>query len=357
MIERFPSMDNDITIFHHDGLREYTLNLKSAEPVAAEFPPEHGLADASGLILFQFEGGEPLWADAPVMWLHGGGLPHQFAGVQALALAGAPVHPIQCEGQCVGYAYSDAHADYCWVIGLLPGVRDVPQADQAADCLERLAACLALAGMEPTHIVRTWFYLDGLFEWYEEFNQVRDRFFHKHGILDRFPPASTGIGAANHAGAAVMAGALAVRPRSEACRVQPVVSPLQCPAMDYRRSFSRAVELVTPNWSKLYISGTASIGDDGQTLHSGEVDLQIERTLDVCQALLDSRRMNWRHVTRAIAYFSDERDQSRLEPILRRRFMPDLPLMIVQGRVCREDLLFELELDAVAMGPAKVTAS
>lgn len=50
------------------------------------------------------------------------------------------------------------------------------------------------AGMDFSHVVRTWFYNNRLLDWYEEFNRARDTFFESRGVFDRLVPASTGIG-------------------------------------------------------------------------------------------------------------------------------------------------------------------
>ena len=66
-----------------------------------------------------------------------------------------------------------------------------------------------------------------------------------------------------------------------------VPSPLQCPALDYGSSFSRAVELVAGDHRRLFVSGTASISPEGHTLHVGDVDAQVARTMEVVEAMLE----------------------------------------------------------------------
>ena len=179
---------------------------------------------------------------------------------------------------------------------------------------------------------------------------MRTAFFAGHGVFEKRVPASTGIGAGNSAGAALSADLLAVQPRNGAVRIQAVPSPLQGSALNYRSSFSRAVEMGFTTHRFLTISGTASIGQDGQTVFLGDCEGQIGRTLDVVEALLRSRGMDWSDVTRGIAYFADLADRPLFEAVWRQRGLPDLPLAMAQAAICRADLLFELEVDAVRCG-------
>jgi hypothetical protein len=150
----------------------------------------------------------------------------------------------------------------------------------------------------------------------------------------------------NPLGAAILCSALAVRPKGDNIRLQEVESPVQCPAPDYRSSFSRAVEIAAPGSRSLHVSGTASIGRDGLTAHIGDVDRQIELTLEAVRRLLLCRRMDWPDVNRAVAYFADLRDLPRLTRCLESQGISDLPLAIARADICRDDLLFEMEIEA-----------
>ena len=141
-------------------------------------------------------------------------------------------------------------------------------------------------------------------------------------------------------------------PTSRGVRIQEVISPLQNPATDYRSSFSRAVEVGLTGRRWLTISGTASIAPDGLTLHEGDVVKQIHLTLDVVQGILRSRGMDWSDAVRAVAYFHDIHDLVAFDRICAERGIPALPLIPAHATVCRADLLFELELDAMTSTPA-----
>jgi enamine deaminase RidA (YjgF/YER057c/UK114 family) len=223
----------------------------------------------------------------------------------------------------------------------------VAGAPQTRATLEGIEEALDQVGMSFDHVVRTWLFIDRILEWYAAFNGVRTRFFDERGVFDRFLPASTGIGAANSAGRSVVAQAIALRPKSGEVRVMEVESPLQCPATEYRSSFSRAAEVVRGGARQLYVSGTASIDPCGDTVHRGELERQVGHTLDVVAAILGSRGMAWENVLRGIVYYKDVSQAAGFERHCRKRGLPLEPLIVTQGTVCRDDLLFEIEVDAL----------
>jgi enamine deaminase RidA (YjgF/YER057c/UK114 family) len=194
------------------------------------------------------------------------------------------------------------------------------------------------------HVVRTWFYNDRILDWYDAFNHVRTEFFRRHGITRM--PASTGVGAANPSGSALVAKALAVLPKSDAATIRPVESPLQCDAFAYGSAFSRAMEVATTVARTIYVSGTASIAPGGKTIYAGSTLRQIDTTMEVVDALLANAGMTLADTTRAIAYFRHAADMHLWDEYRRARRLPEIPVIVTQCDICRDDLLFEIELDA-----------
>jgi enamine deaminase RidA (YjgF/YER057c/UK114 family) len=271
----------------------------------------------------------------------------RVAGIQLHAVSGCSVSTLESEGRPVGRVFSDDHARYC-VLGNLQSSDPLRARErQTRDTIEQLMGSLASAGMNIHSIVRTWFFIADILGWYPAFNRVRSEIYSAEGVFDRYVPASTGIGGYNPGGAALVASALAIRPRGEGITVQAIPSPLQCPAVDYGSSFSRAAEVVTPDCRSISVSGTASIDQEGATTHLGDADAQIEFTLEVVGAILNSRDMGFADVTRGNAYFKDPADAEKLEGLARRYGLPLSRVVVSHNDVCRDDLLFELEVDAV----------
>jgi enamine deaminase RidA (YjgF/YER057c/UK114 family) len=347
----------DVVTLTRPGVREHWLSYRIPGggdlSVLSDFPP----ARTEVLSQFIFGGcrfhdeamnlmGEVNW---PVTWVHGDGCSGEsLSGAQAFGISGAAVKSIELDGRVVGRAFEDEDAEYCHLGGVLPADASQSRPSQARSGFERMEAALRRAGMDFSNVVRTWIFLENILDWYGDFNKVRTAFYQERGVFDGLIPASTGIGAANPSGAALVTGLIAVKPKHRDVRISAVPSPLQCPATSYRSSFSRAVELHLTGRRHLYISGTASIGPDGQTIHHGDVDKQIGRTMEVCEAILESRQMTWADATRVVVYFKDMRDAPRFAEYCRRRQLPELPMALSHAAVCRDELLFEVELDAVS---------
>ncbi len=324
-------------------------NSRSARVAAAEyFAPESEAADpAAACALLR-------GTELPLTWVHGGAAGNGLGGAHLRAVAGASVRLLILAGRVVGLAVVGPYAVECTLTGMHASDTSASPAQQARLTYERMEQALALAGLEFRHVVRTWLFLDDILSWYGDFNRVRTAFYKQRGVFDGPLPASTGIGSSNPAGAAVVAGAYAVQPLTPQVTVQAVPSPLQCPAPQYGSSFSRAVEVVMPDLRRLLVSGTASVGADGRTMHVGEVSAQVARTCEVVAAILESRGMDWGDVTRATAYVRHPEDERVFAQFCAAHGLTELPVIVAQAVVCRPDLLFELEVDAVRGTRAEV---
>jgi enamine deaminase RidA (YjgF/YER057c/UK114 family) len=284
----------------------------------------------------------------PVTWLDEGcGSRPPLAGIQLQAIVGADVTPLALEGAIVGSVYEDDYARYCKLGGELCDDASLPRAEQGRRAFERMEKALELADMTFRNVVRTWFWIDDILGWYGDFNKVRTTFYEKHGVFDHFPPASTGIGAHNAAGTALSAELIAMEPKRDNVTAFAVDSPLQCPAPSYGSSFSRAAEISTPGYSHLFVSGTASIAANGETIHQGDVEAQIARSMEVVGAILHSRGMEWADVTRSIAYFRSGECAPAFDAYRRQNGLQDMPAIVLESVICRDELLFEIEVDAV----------
>jgi enamine deaminase RidA (YjgF/YER057c/UK114 family) len=130
-------------------------------------------------------------------------------------------------------------------------------------------------------------------------------------------------------------------------------------AYDYSvpSSFSRGIRLDLGAVSILLISGTASVGPNGETLHPGDLRAQTRRTFQNIAALLASEGASWRDVVRTSCYLRDmERDYAAFNEertaFYRAEGLDPLPASTgVQTILCRADLLVEIEAMAVLHNP------
>jgi enamine deaminase RidA (YjgF/YER057c/UK114 family) len=286
--------------------------------------------------------------DWPITWVEGGDCRQRpVAGLQAHAFTG-DVERVVFHGRFLASVFHDGGARQCIAGGLLPGTVNVARPDQTVQALELLQSVLAEAGFELTDVVRTWFFLENILSWYDDFNRTRTKFYSGLNFRTGSWPASTGVGARNPAGAALALAAWAFRPLEGSDGPEEVASPLQCPAPAYGSSFSRAMETSTNGGRRLFISGTASIAPGGKTLWVGDMDRQVDLTMNVVEAILHSRGYGFSDIARATAYFRRAVDLAAFVRWQTAHQLTDLPVVAAQCDVCRDDLLFELEAEAEA---------
>ena len=124
-------------------------------------------------------------------------------------------------------------------------------------------------------------------------------------------------------------------------------------APKYGSAFSRAVRVDLPCVSIIYISGTASVDENGATAHIGDFAAQCKRTFRNIDELLKSEGLTWKHIVRTSCYLRDiERDYEEFNRVrtafYAERGLDPLPASTgIQARLCRSDLLVEIE--AIAM--------
>ncbi len=305
-----------------------------------------GVADEAGSGLHALEAalGEAEW---PVTWLTDCGTADQ-AGVHIWAAIGLEPQVLRLENRVVGVFYEDEYARYCRLGGVVPAAVSATREDQAREVFRSLDGLLGSVGMAFSDVIRTWFYNHNILDWYGGFNQVRDAFFREKDLFGRLVPASTGIGGANPAGAALQAGVLALQRKSDSVRMFAVPSPLQCPALDYGSSFSRAAEFDMPDHRRLFVSGTASIEPGGKTAYVDDMDAQVRLTMQVVGAILESRGMTWDDLVHFLVYVRNAGDAQAFERFCEAEGLSNLPAIVSNNVVCRDDLLFEVEGIAIA---------
>jgi enamine deaminase RidA (YjgF/YER057c/UK114 family) len=130
-------------------------------------------------------------------------------------------------------------------------------------------------------------------------------------------------------------------------------------AYDYEHvraaSFTRGLRIPLGAVTMLLISGTASVDESGRSVHVGDFRAQCWRTYRNITHLLESEGANWHDIVRCSCYLRDiERDYDNFNQVRTQFFtwlgLDPLPASTgIQARLCREDLLVEIE--AIAMIP------
>ena len=248
-----------------------------------------------------------------------------------------------------GIVTEDAWGRYALLTGIGPADASAPAGDQAFSAFEGVAHELESVGMDFSHVVRTWLYADRILDWYGELNKARDRFFRERGVYGRYVPVSTGIGWSGDSSARILLGAFAAQAKEPgSVVVEALPSPLQCPALEYGSSFSRAAEVRTPGWRRVIVSGTASLAPGShEVAHVGDVARQIDCAMKAVAAIYMSRGMSFGDVSGALTYLKDETCRPHWERWL--AVHPEYPAAhtrAIVADVCRPEWLFEIESDA-----------
>jgi 2-iminobutanoate/2-iminopropanoate deaminase len=126
-------------------------------------------------------------------------------------------------------------------------------------------------------------------------------------------------------------------------------------------SFSRGLRIDLNGLSILLISGTASIDENGKSVHIGDFRAQMRRTLKNITGLLKSEGCTWRDIVRTTCYLRDiERDYEAFNEertaFYREQGLDPLPASTgIQAILCRPELLIEIEAIAMFRTEKKVS--
>ena len=126
-------------------------------------------------------------------------------------------------------------------------------------------------------------------------------------------------------------------------------------AYDYVKpsSFVRGLRIDLNGLTVLLISGTASIDEQGRSVHIGDFRAQLRRTYQNITGLLEAEGATWHDIVRTTCYLRDiERDyeafnEERTEFYCQQELDPLPASTGIQAILCRPELLVEIE--AIAM--------
>jgi enamine deaminase RidA (YjgF/YER057c/UK114 family) len=130
-------------------------------------------------------------------------------------------------------------------------------------------------------------------------------------------------------------------------------------AYDYGSAFSRGMRIDLKGVTILLISGTASIDEQGRTVHVGDLRAQTRRTFDNITALLAAEGATWHDVVRTTCYLRDiERDYKAFNEeradFYKEQALDPLPASTgIQVILCRPELLVEIEAIAMFRGETR----
>jgi len=274
------------------------------------------------------------------------GMYGEIAGVQVHAVRSRQKPEIlHSEGTACGRVLRQDGKRYIVLSGI--SASEAGQApEQVQAMLKKAESALRQGGGNMFSVVRTWIWLDDILSWYKDFNSVRTQFFVEQGLIKGNTkyhlPASTGIGVAPKGGAKCALDLFAVVGAQDSIKFL-IKGGEQGSAFEYGSAFSRASRAVTPGGETVFVSGTAAVSPEGATEHVGDIRAQIRSTISHVRAVLKDMDCKEQDVVQMVAYCKNEEVEKVFGTM--RGDLP-LPGLTVIANICREDLLFEIDVTA-----------
>jgi len=225
---------------------------------------------------------------------------------------------------------------------------------QVREMLDRAKGILRRNGASYKDVARTWLYISKILDWYPEFNKARSEKYGEFGIMPGpgdtrlLLPASTGIGADTSSGSAAAMDLLAVVENGNMTSlVRKLSNRKQLDAFRYGAAFSRAAVVEEDDVMLIQVSGTAAIDEHGISLYPGDVRSQIDCTFDKIKALLSQEGAALKDICAATVFVKRSEYMKVFWEVAAYRGLENFPAVCVVADVCREELLFEIDAEAV----------
>lgn len=252
-----------------------------------------------------------------------------------------------------------------FLLGTVQSNEPLPALDNAKKVFKELRNQLKLNLFSVNTIIRQWNYIEGIIaeegihQNYQDFNDVRTEMYGAH-FNECGYPAATGIGI-NQGGIIIEFIAM----RSTSAITSPIDNKQQISAHHYSKDvlkgacsikttpkFERARYLKCFNHGLIFISGTASILGE-ETIGINDPAKQTEITIRNIRQLysrqvidglsISNKRPTYGH---ARVYVKKEKDFEAIRRVCYQKY-GDLPMVFIKADVCREELLVEIEGEAV----------
>jgi enamine deaminase RidA (YjgF/YER057c/UK114 family) len=241
---------------------------------------------------------------------------------------------------------------HLWSTRLCCGSRAAisPVEVQTSDVFNDLLGVLKrTGGTLADNCVRTWIYMKDVDVFYRGMVNSRRTLFTHHGLTeDTHYIASTGIkGCCEHQFDLLLMDAYSIIGMLPKQMTYLNDFDYLCATHDYNVTFERGTRIAYADRAHHYISGTASIDKLGNTIHLGDVMAQLDLALVNVDVLLKSGDACLDDMMYLIVYLRDAGDRARVQSALADR-LPNLPVVIVEGAVCRPEWLIEIEGVAIA---------
>jgi enamine deaminase RidA (YjgF/YER057c/UK114 family) len=252
----------------------------------------------------------------------------------------------------------------------------IPFTQQVEKAYSILEAVLHAEGMDFGNITRQWNYVEDIvgvhetgqehLQNYQVLNDIRSHYYAKSDFSNGYP-AATGIGM--NAGGLILE-IFAMGDNHQEC-ILPIKNPDQVDAYKYSEKvlvgdsyegnqikttpkFERAKFIGKPERGVVFISGTASIKNE-VTIGEDDVVRQTQVTVENIARLIQSENLKENGVNKLSvipqyryirAYIKNKHDVKQVQAIISKHY-GEIPVLYLVADVCRDNLLVELEGEAV----------
>lgn len=201
--------------------------------------------------------------------------------------------------------------------------------------------------------IRTWVYVRDVDNYYKDMVRARREFLAEHGLTEKTRYlASTGILGVTYSPEKILSvDALSVGGLAAGQIVRMEALSHLPPTIRYGVTFERGLRVRFGDRSHLYVSGTASIDNEGNVPHVGNAELQTRRAVENVRALLEAQSATLDDLAYVIAYVRNAHDRRQVGKVLDEDLGGRIPLVFTEAAVCRPTWLMELE--GVAIIPEK----
>ena len=217
---------------------------------------------------------------------------------------------------------------------------------QTQDLFANLSASLHKHGMTiRNNMVRTWIFVRDVDNHYKGMVKARREYFETIGLTAKTRYiASTGIeGKSAEPDTLVHLDALSVQNIKEEQIVRMMALENLSDTIKYGVTFERGFRIRYGDRSHIYISGTASIDAEGNTIYLSNIRKQTDRTLDNIEALLKPQGATMGDMQYLIIYLRNIKHWTQIQDILVTRIPDSVAIIPVEAPVCRPNWLIEIE--------------
>ena len=192
--------------------------------------------------------------------------------------------------------------------------------------------------------IRTWFFVRDVDINYQGVVEARKDNFELNGLTkNTHYIASTGIeGCVADSNVKVLMNALVIKGLDDGQINFLYAKDHLNSTIEYGVTFERGVYIDFGDRRKIYISGTASIDNNGVVMHPGNIEMQVYRMWENVAALLLEAECTFDDLMQIVVYLRDMADYQFVNGLIESKF-PTVPKIIVLAPICRPGWLVEME--------------